>query len=96
MIPESLAAVSRSRWGREAEYVAEIGGIYLVRVNPPFSENRRTEIENAYVIAFPVTSRNVWNGWCCNAEVMSGRNFQVERTIPNETLTHFRNLLSLI
>jgi hypothetical protein len=92
MIPESLASTSTHRWGREAVFVHEVEGFWLLRMDPPFNDSRDTG--NHFVIAF--WSGGQWDGWCCAPNVLDGSNSMVNADVPKHILDLFRNLLLLL
>ena len=97
MILQSLLRHAKDYWGRESLIlVAEVDGVYLVEVVPPFGDAGRADNGhgNTHVIAYHSLSPGGWDGWCCNPSVMNGD--LAQDTVPADALETFRNILSLL
>ena len=92
--PEGLILTARERWGRESVTpVAEVEGIWLIEIHPRFSNTGR--LSNRYIIAYR-EPYDRWEGWCCSPQVLEGRVSEVNASVPDSTLTLFRNILLLL
>jgi hypothetical protein len=90
--PEGLILTARERWCRKSVTpVAEVDGIWLIEVQPYFATQG---LGNRYLIAYR-DCYDRWEGWCCSPPVMNGWVPDVNASIPESTLTLFRNILLL-